>query len=90
MKHDAGLDVSLEETAICVVDHTVGSSGTCAPPARCRRLLPRWRQAGRGACRAGSLLADGLASRRDPCRRSPRDLHLSPRSASKHARRTRR
>ena len=69
MKYFAGLDVSLEETAICVVDET----GTIVGEARARasrRLWSAFREvgAGGGADRPGGMLAVGLAAR-GPARR---------------------
>ena len=66
MDHYAGLDVSLEETAICVVDGTgriVKETRAASEPEALIAALPGARPAA-GAGRPGGVLADGLASRR--------------------------
>ena len=65
MNHYAGLDVSLEETAICVVDETgriVKETRAASEPEALIAALRRARSAA-GARRPGGVLADGLASR---------------------------
>jgi len=69
MRHYAGLDVSLEETAICVVDEAgrIVKAGPRRDPARSERtggagqLLPGSRPEG-GADRPGGMLSIRLAA----------------------------
>ena len=77
MNYYAGLDVSLEETAICVVDETgriVKEARAASEPEALDRRLAESRSAA-GADRPGGLLADGLASRWAARRRLAGDLH---------------
>ena len=76
MKYFAGLDVSLEETAICVVDENgrivKELRAASDPRALCEALrnidMPL-------EDRIGGLLAGSLASRRTVCRGTARYLH---------------
>ena len=66
MKYFAGLDVSLEETAICVVDESgriVKEARAASEPEALIEALQKGRPSA-GARRPGSVLADGVASRR--------------------------
>ena len=77
MKYYAGLDVSLEETAICVVDETgriVKEMRAASEPEALVAALQQDRPAA-GARRPGGLLADGLAARRAARGRLAGDLH---------------
>jgi hypothetical protein len=77
MKYFAGLNVSLEETAICVVDET----GQIMKEARCRqrtgsaRWCPFEPRPAAGAFRVGGLLSDGMVAWRVESRRLAGDLH---------------
>ena len=76
MSHYAGLDVSLEETAICVVDSTGRIVKETRAPSEPEALIAALREIGTaaGACRPGGLLADGRLHdelrARPACRRS--------------------
>ena len=74
MNYYAGLDVSLEETAICVVD----GSGLIVKELRAAsepEALPEVDRRAAGADRPGGLLADGLAPRWALGRWPAGDLH---------------
>ena len=77
MKYFAGLDVSLEETAICVVDESGRIVKEMRAASEPEALIKALRKVGlaAGAHRPGSVLADGLASRRIARRRPAGDLH---------------
>ena len=77
MRYFAGLDVSLEETAICVVDETgrIASSGQRAGPAGSGFAE---NGSAAGAHRFGSLLSNGVAIRKAEACRAAGDLHRSP------------
>ena len=80
MRYFAGLDVSLEETAIRVVDETgrimkeLRAASEPDPPVA---TLQRTGSAA-GAHRFGSLLSNGVAIRRAEACRAAGDLHRSP------------
>ena len=86
MKYFAGMDVSLEETAICVVDeagHMVKEARATSEPDALMLSLPasiplrtRW---------TGSLFADGLVAWRADFRWVARDLHRDPSREGGHA-----
>ena len=80
MKYFAGLDVSLEETAICVVDETgriMKELRAASEPDPLVATLQRTGSAA-GAHRFGSLLSNGVAIRRAEACRAAGDLHRSP------------
>ena len=64
MKYFAGLDVSLEETAICVVDETGRITKEVARVERTAGAgeRPAEDRPAAGADRAGGLFADGVAA----------------------------
>jgi transposase len=80
MKYFAGLDVSLEETAICVVDETgriMKELRAASEPDPLVATLQRTGSAA-GAHRFGSVLSNGVAIRRAEACRAAGDLHRSP------------
>ena len=80
MNYYAGLDVSLEETAICVVDGSgliVREVRAASEPEALIATLQAIDMPA-GADRPGGLLADGLAPRWAPGRWPAGDLHRDP------------
>lgn len=80
MRYFAGLDVSLEETAICVVDETgriMKELRAASEPDPLVATLQRTGSAA-GAHRFGSLLSNGVAIRKAEACRAAGDLHRSP------------
>jgi len=80
MRYFAGLDVSLEETAICVVDETgriMKELRAASEPDPLVATLQRTGSAA-GAHRFGSLLSNGVAIRRAEACRAAGDMHRSP------------
>ena len=88
MKHFAGLDVSLEETAICVVDEAGTMVREARVPSEPEALVAFFRGlgAGRGADRPGGVLAVCLAAR-EPGRGGPAGgVHRDPTGQGGHGR----
>jgi hypothetical protein len=76
MKYYAGLDVALEETAICVVDETGHIMKEAQRTGSARRCpFEPWPAA--GAFRIGSLLLDGMVAWRVESHRLAGDLSLN-------------
>lgn len=80
MTHFAGLDVSLEESAICVVDETGRIIKEMRAVSRASRpyCCPNGTRPSPGAHRPGGVLADGMAARWASCSGSPDPIMRRP------------